>query len=129
MENQQHVSTVILLQHLLVLNANDAPTLKRNMDHQSHVNNVNRDVHLIVKMTVEKRLMVNCYVGCAPYHIKEHLPKQNRIIILQDIHLYLFIKDLGIIALLLKIISTPSAIQEKQKIMNISVLIKNSGLN
>jgi hypothetical protein len=54
LENHQHVNIAILLLHSLATSVNGAPTQRRNMDLQWHVNSANRNVPLIEKMKIKR---------------------------------------------------------------------------
>lgn len=54
LENHQHVNIAILLLHSLATSVNGAPTQRRNMDLQWHVNSANRNVPLIGRMKIKR---------------------------------------------------------------------------
>lgn len=60
LENHQHVNIAILLLRSLATSVNGAPTRRRNMDLQWHVNSANRNVPLIERMKI-KRYLSDCY--------------------------------------------------------------------
>lgn len=69
--------------HLLGTNVNDVPTLKRNGAHLRLVNSASSDVLLTGVMTVVKKLMANCFVGCvlkltSEYWLRHDIDKRRQ---------------------------------------------------
>jgi len=60
LENHRHVNIAILLLRSLATSVNGAPTQRRNMDLQWHVNSANRNVPLIERMKI-KRYIYYCH--------------------------------------------------------------------